>query len=144
LLRDQLFRDHLRRVELFKTMLSSLNVAPAKRAGDVAAAKRSRLDAEVALDSEVMLVALPPTAGPKALRGPVARLVRGVLVLADKDFALGDVHRELKDRICDYMLSRDFNTRKAKSLSAVSIANLPEAVLKSPDRHFEILFRMSR
>jgi hypothetical protein len=47
----------------------------------------------VALYSKVMLVALPSTPGPEALLSPVAGLVCRVLVFADQDFSLGEMHR---------------------------------------------------
>jgi len=71
-------------------VLSSLYITPAKTAGDVAPTKRSGLDALMAFDSKVVLVALPPSSSPETLLGPVARLVRRMAVLADQDLSRGD------------------------------------------------------
>ena len=40
---------------------------------------------------KAVLVALPSTAGPEALLSPVARFVRGVLVLPNENFTFGEM-----------------------------------------------------
>ncbi len=48
----------------------------------------------MALDSKIVLVALPSAAGTETLLRPVARLVGCVLELADEDFSLGEMQQD--------------------------------------------------
>ena len=72
-------------------MLSSLNIAPAKTAGNIASTKGGGLNALVALYSKVVLVALSSSARAQALLCPVTWFVRSVFVFADQDFSLREV-----------------------------------------------------
>jgi len=50
----------------------------------------------MALYPEVVFVALPSAAGSETLLRPVARLVRGMLILPNQDFTLGKMHARVR------------------------------------------------